>query len=154
MVCPHCKHKQSRVIDSRSTLDGTSTRRRRQCLNCFFRFTTHEVLETVPLLVIKKDKSRQKFDKEKLITIILRACGKRPLALEVFKKIVDEVELELLNKFVKEVESHKIAEITMKKLKEVDIVAYIRFASVYYEFSTADEFIEEIKKLEKTSKLN
>ena len=147
MVCPHCIAKESKVIDSRSTADGRSTRRRRECLNCGGRFTTYEIIETIPLLVIKKDNSRQRFDKEKLITMLLRACGKRPLALDVFKKIVNEVEQEILNQFVKEVPSSRVAEITMKKLKNVDIVAYIRFASVYYEFSTAEEFIKEINSL-------
>ena len=147
MVCPHCIAKESKVIDSRSTADGRSTRRRRECLNCGGRFTTYEIIETIPLLVIKKDNSRQRFDKEKLITMLLRACGKRPLALDVFKKIVNEVEQEILNQFVKEVPSFRVAEITMKKLKNVDIVAYIRFASVYYEFSTAEEFIKEINRL-------
>ena len=147
MKCPNCKGSRSRVIDSRATADGKSTRRRRECLSCFSRFTTHEFVETVPLLVIKKDKSRQRFDKEKLITMLLRACGKRPLALEVFKKIVNEVELEILNCFVKEVPSHKIAELTMKKLKKYDVVAYIRFASVYFNFSTTKEFVEEINRL-------
>lgn len=147
MVCPHCKAKESKVIDSRATADGRAIRRRRECLSCCGRFTTYEIIETIPLLVIKKDKSRQRFDKEKLITMLLRACGKRPLALDVFKKIVNEVEQEILNQFFKEVPSFKVAEITMKKLKDVDIVAYIRFASVYYEFSTAEEFIREINRL-------
>ncbi len=149
MKCPHCQGSKSRVIDSRATSDGKSTRRRRECLVCFGRFTTHEFVETVPLLVIKKDKSRQRFDKEKLITMLIRACGKRPLALDVFKRIVNEVELEILNKFVKEVPSNKIAELTMKKLKEFDAVAYIRFASVYFNFSTTKEFADEVNRLEK-----
>ena len=148
MVCPHCKCTDSRVIDSRSTSDGKSTRRRRECLNCMGRFTTYEILETVPLLVIKKDKSRQRFNKEKLITMLLRACGKRPLALDIFKNIANDVERQLLNTFQQEVPSSKVAELTMKKLREVDAVAYIRFASVYYEFSSTDEFIHEINKLE------
>ena len=152
MRCPYCKKSGSKVIDSRANAKGKSIRRRRECLNCFGRFTTYEFVETIPLLVIKKDKSRQKFDKEKLITMLLRACGKRPLALDVFKKIVNEVELEILNNFVKEVPSSKVAEITMEKLKGVDVVAYIRFASVYYEFSTAEEFIEEIKSLKDDGK--
>lgn len=149
MLCPHCKSKESRVVDSRATSDFTATRRRRECLNCSGRFTTYEFVETVPLLVVKKDGSRQRFDKEKLVTMMLRACGKRPLALDVFKNIVNEIETELLGSFVQEVDSSKIAELTMKKLKNVDVVAYIRFASVYYEFSTTLEFIKEIEKLEK-----
>ena len=148
MVCPHCKSNSSRVIDSRATAKDGSIRRRRECLNCLRRFTTYEYVETIPLLVIKKDKSRQRFDKEKLVTMILRACGKRPLALGVFTRIVDEVEHQILKCFVKEVPSEKIAEFTMKKLKEVDVVAYIRFASVYYEFSTAEEFIKVINNIE------
>ena len=147
MLCPHCKSKESKVVDSRSTADFTATRRRRECLNCSGRFTTYEFVETVPLLVVKKDGSRQRFDKEKLITMLLKACGKRPLSLKVFKKIANEVEVALLNKFIKEVDSSEIAKITMKKLKDVDVVSYIRFASVYYEFSTTDEFIAEIKRI-------
>lgn len=148
MMCPNCKAKNNRVIDSRSTADGKSTRRRRECLNCFRRFTTYEFVETISLLVIKKDNSRQRFDKEKLLAMLLRACGKRPLALDVFKNIVNEVESHLQSLFIQEVPSSKIAELTMKKLKKVDVVSYIRFASVYYEFSSTEEFIEEIKKLE------
>ena len=135
MVCPHCKGRDSKVVDSRSTSDGKSTRRRRECLSCSGRFTTYEFVETLPLLVVKKDKSRQRFDREKLITMLLRACGKRPVPLDILKNIVSEVEIELLNLFAQEVPSFKIAELTMKKLKAVDVPAYIRFASVYYEFS-------------------
>ena len=147
LVCPHCRAKESKVIDSRSTADGSQTRRRRECLSCRKRFTTYALVETVPLLVIKKDNTRQRFDKEKLVAMLLRACGKRPLALDVFKKIADDVEQQILNQFVKEVPSTKVAELTMKKLKVVDIVSYIRFASVYYEFSTAEEFIKEIERI-------
>lgn len=152
MKCPHCRGNDSKVIDSRATADGKATRRRRECLNCKGRFTTYEFVETVPLLVIKKDNSRQRFDKEKLVAMLIRACGKRPLALNVFKNIVNEVEQELLSKFVQEVPSSMVAELTMKKLKDVDAVAYIRFASVYYEFSSTEEFIKEIEKLEDVKK--
>ena len=148
MICPHCKFDDSRVIDSRSTADGKSIRRRRECLKCRFRFTTYEFVETVPLLVIKKDGSRQKFDRGKLLTMLLRACGKRPLALDILRGIVSEVEAEILNMFAQEVESSTIAELIMKKLKNMDVIAYIRFASVYYEFSTIEEFTREIKRLQ------
>ena len=148
MICPHCKFNDSRVIDSRSTSDGGSIRRRRECLKCKFRFTTYEYVETVPLVVIKKDGSRQKFDREKLLTMLLRACGKRPVALNILRSIVIEVESTLLNLFAQEVESSKIAELVMKKLKQVDVIAYIRFASVYYEFSTIEEFTQELKRLQ------
>ncbi len=147
MICPHCKFNDSRVVDSRSTADGRSIRRRRECLKCRFRFTTYEFVETIPLLVIKKDGSRQKFDREKLLTMLLRACGKRPVALNILRNIVNEVESEVLNVFAQEVASSKIAELVMKKLKQVDVIAYIRFASVYYEFSTIEAFTKEIQSL-------
>lgn len=148
MICPHCKCKESRVIDSRSTSDGGSIRRRRKCSNCSFKFTTYEYVETMPLLVIKKDGSRQKFDREKLLTMLLRACGKRPVALSVLRNIVNEVETHLLSLFAQEVNSVRIAELVMKKLKQVDVIAYIRFASVYYEFSTITEFTQELQRLQ------
>ena len=148
MICPKCNFNDSRVVDSRATMDGSSIRRRRECLSCKFRFTTYEYVETVPLLVIKKDGSRQKFDREKLLTMVLRACGKRPLALNILKNIVNKVEAQLLNLFVQEVESSKIAELVMKKLKKVDVIAYIRFASVYYEFSTIEEFMQELEQVQ------
>lgn len=148
MICPNCKFIDSRVIDSRSTSDGKSIRRRRECLKCRFRFTTYEFVETLPLLVIKKDGSRQKFDREKLLTMLLRACGKRPLALEILRGIVSDVEAQILNRFAQEVESSRIAELVMKELKKKDVIAYIRFASVYYEFSTIDEFTKELKRLQ------
>lgn len=147
MICPNCKSKKSCVVDSRSTTDNKSIRRRRECLECGFRYTTYEFIETIPLLVIKKSGARQKFDREKLLTMILRACGKRPLELKVLRNIVSEVEAEILNVFAQEVHSSKIAELVMKRLKNVDVIAYIRFASVYYEFLTIDEFTNEIRRL-------
>lgn len=147
MICPYCKSDANKVVDSRSTADGKSIRRRRECLKCLGRFTTYESIETIPILVIKKDNSRQRFNREKLISRLLIAFGKRSVALDVLKNIVFEVENELLGLFVEEVQSYKIAEITMRKLKKVDVVAYIRFASVYYEFSSVEEFMDELKKL-------
>ncbi|MDE5600441.1 MAG: transcriptional regulator NrdR [Oscillospiraceae bacterium] len=148
MVCPYCHNKDSKVIDSRSTADYRSIRRRRECLKCSGRFTTYESIETTPLIVIKKDKSHQRFDREKLITRLLRACGKRPVPFEVLQNVVIEVENELLNSFTNEVSSTQIAELTMKKLKDIDVVAYIRFVSVYHEFSSVEEFMNELQKLE------
>ena len=148
MVCPYCHNKDSKVIDSRSTADYRSIRRRRECLKCSGRFTTYESIETTPLIVIKKDKSHQRFDREKLITRLLRACGKRPVSFEVLQNVVIEVENELLNSFTNEVSSTQIAELTMKKLKDIDVVAYIRFVSVYHEFSSVEEFMNELQKLE------
>ena len=147
MLCPYCKSKESRVLDSRSTSDGKSTRRRRQCLKCSGRFTTYEAVESIPILVIKKDGSRQRFDRDKLVDRLIIAFGKRRVDLNILKNVVGEVENELASVFAEEAPSNKIAEITMKKLKKIDIVAYIRFASVYYEFSSVEEFMNELKKL-------
>ncbi len=147
MLCPYCKSKESRVLDSRSTSDGRSTRRRRQCLKCSGRFTTYEAVESIPILVMKKDGSRQRFDRDKLVARLIIAFGKRRVDLNILKNVVCEVENELASVFAEEVPSNKIAEITMKKLKKIDIVAYIRFASVYYEFSSVEEFMNELKKL-------
>lgn len=147
MICPYCKCDNNRVVNSRSASDGKSVRRRRECLNCLGRFTTYESIETIPILVIKKDNSRQKFNRDKLISRLLIAFGKRSVDLDVLKNIVFEVENELISLFLEEVQSYKIAEITMRKLKKIDVVAYIRFASVYYEFSSVEEFMEELRKL-------
>ena len=147
MICPYCKCDNNRVVNSRSASDGKSIRRRRECLKCLGRFTTYESIETIPILVIKKDNSRQKFNRDKLISRLLIAFGKRSVDLDVLKNIVFEVESELISLFLEEVQSYKIAEITMRKLKKIDIVAYIRFASVYYEFSSVEEFMEELRKL-------
>lgn len=147
MICPYCKCDKNRVVNSRSASDGKSIRRRRECLKCLGRFTTYESVETIPILVVKKDNSRQKFNRDKLISRLLIAFGKRPVDLDVLKNVAFEVENELTSLFLEEVQSYKIAEITMRKLKKIDIVAYIRFASVYYEFSSVEEFMEELRKL-------
>ena len=147
MICPYCKRDKNRVVNSRSASDGKSIRRRRECLECLGRFTTYESVETIPILVVKKDNSRQKFNRDKLISRLLIAFGKRSVDLDVLKNVVFEVENELTSLFLEEVQSYKIAEITMRKLKKIDVVAYIRFASVYYEFSSVEEFMEELRKL-------
>ncbi|WP_270739868.1 transcriptional regulator NrdR [Massilioclostridium coli] len=147
MKCPFCGYNESKVIDSRPTEEGSKIRRRRECIQCGGRFTTYELIETTPLMVIKKDHSRQPFDRQKLLNRLLRACGKRPVSIEILEKAVADIEASLLNSFVREVSSNDIAELAMQKLKDIDLVAYIRFVSVYREFSTLDEFMEELKSL-------
>lgn len=147
MKCPFCGYNESKVIDSRPTEEGSKIRRRRECIQCGGRFTTYELIETTPLMVIKKDHSRQPFDRQKLLNRLLRACGKRPASIEILEKAVADIEASLLNSFVREVSSNDIAELAMQKLKDIDLVAYIRFVSVYREFSTLDEFMEELKSL-------
>lgn len=150
MRCPTCGYEESKVVDSRSTTDGDRIRRRRKCIKCGERFTTYEMRETTPLIVIKRDQSRQVFDREKLIGRLLRACGKRPVPMEQLILAAVQIENEIMNSFITEISSQKIAELAMQKLKNIDIVAYIRFVSVYREFSSVDEFMEELRKLEQS----
>ncbi|HIS68239.1 MAG TPA: transcriptional repressor NrdR [Candidatus Gallacutalibacter stercoravium] len=147
MRCPYCGFEESKVIDSRPTDEGERIRRRRECLGCGKRFTTYEVIETVPLIVIKKDKSREAFDRNKLINGLLRACEKRPVSIETLEQIVDEIELKLQNSLDREVTSTRIGEYAMDMLKSVDEVAYVRFASVYRQFKDINTFAEELHKL-------
>jgi len=147
MKCPYCGYSESKVIDSRPTDEGERIRRRRECLNCAKRFTTYEVIETVPVVVVKKDKSREAFDRNKLLNGLLRACEKRPVPLETLERIVDEIETLLQNSLDREVPSMLIGTYAMDKLKKVDEVAYVRFASVYREFKDIDTFMDEIKSL-------
>ncbi|MBQ8403858.1 MAG: transcriptional repressor NrdR [Clostridia bacterium] len=147
MKCPKCGYTESKVVDSRPAEEGTSIRRRRECLSCQNRFTTYETVETLPLLVIKKDKTRQTFDKNKLLNGIIEACHKRPIPLEQMENIVNEIELELQNSLTHEVPSSKIGVLVMEKLKKLDDVAYVRFASVYREFKDLDTFMKELEKL-------
>lgn len=142
MKCPECGFDDSKVIDSRPTED--KIRRRRECLQCKCRFTTYEVIENIPLMVVKKDNSIEPFDRQKLIDRVLRATIKRPVQLETVEKMVDEIVNDLKNKLQKEVSSDKIGEAVLHKLKEVDDVAYIRFASVYREFDDAESFMKVI----------
>ena len=145
MKCPVCNFPDSKVVDSRPTQDGNSIRRRRECLNCQKRFTTFEILETVQIFVVKKDGSKEMFDKHKLLSGVLKACQKRPVSAE---DIVADIELELQNTLTQEVESRKLGEMVMRRLKDADKVAYVRFASVYREFKDIETFMAELKELE------
>lgn len=147
MKCPYCGYSESKVIDSRPTDEGERIRRRRECLSCAKRFTTYEVIETVPVVVVKKDKSREAFDRNKLLNGLLRACEKRPVPLETLERIVDEIETLLQNSLDREVPSTLIGTYAMDKLKKVDEVAYVRFASVYREFKDINTFMDELNKI-------
>ncbi|MEG0570725.1 MAG: transcriptional regulator NrdR [Oscillospiraceae bacterium] len=149
MKCTFCGYLESKVSDSRPSEDGSRIRRRRECLSCGARFTTYEIVETIPLMVIKKDNTRQPFNSQKLVTAILRACGKRPVSVETIENLVSEIEYNFSNLMAKEIKSTEIAELVMQKLKSIDQVAYVRFASVYKEFSDIDEFMIELKTLKK-----
>ena len=150
MKCPFCFYEESKVIDSRPTDEGERIRRRRECLKCGKRFTTYEVIETVPVIVIKRDKSRQVFDRSKILSGLLRACEKRPVSIETLEKIVDEMEFTLQNSPDREVPSERIGELAMEKLKDMDEVAYVRFASVYRQFQDIQTFMDELKSMMKT----
>ena len=147
MKCPYCSATDTRVIDSRPAEDGSSIRRRRCCDECGKRFTTYEKIETIPLIVIKKDNVREQYDRAKIEGGILRACHKRPVSVDTITKIVDEVETEIFSFEEKEVSSDRIGEIVMEKLKDVDAVAYVRFASVYREFKDVETFLDELNKM-------
>ena len=142
-----CGHTESKVIDSRPTDEGASIRRRRECLACGKRFTTYETIETVSVMVVKKDKSREAFDREKLLKGLLRACEKRPVPVKQLENLVDEVESTVLNMLEREVTSEAIGEMVMERLKKIDDIAYIRFASVYRQFRDIDSLNEEVSKL-------
>ena len=145
MNCPFCGHTETRVLDSRP--HDERIRRRRECLGCGKRFTTYEIIETVPVVVVKKDKSREAFDRNKLLNGLLRACEKRPVPLETLERIVDEIETLLQNSLDREVPSTLIGTYAMDKLKKVDEVAYVRFASVYREFKDINTFMDELNKI-------
>lgn len=145
MKCPYCSNPDTRVIDSRPAEDNNSIRRRRSCDECGKRFTTYEKVETIPLIVIKKDNNREQFDRSKIESGVLRACYKRPISAEQIKETLDAIELEVINREEKEIPSTKIGEIVMMKLKDLDPVAYVRFASVYREFKDVNTFMEELK---------
>ena len=149
MKCPYCGYDESRVIDSRPTDEGERIRRRRECLKCGKRFTTYEVIETVPIIVIKKDKSRESFDRNKLLNGLLRACEKRPVSIDTLERVVDEIEGSLQNSLDREVPSSLIGKYAMEKLKTIDEVAYVRFASVYREFKDIATFKEELDRMMK-----
>lgn len=147
MKCPYCGNIDTRVIDSRPADDGTSIRRRRSCDACSKRFTTYEKVETIPLIVIKKDQNREQYDRSKIEAGVLRACHKRPVSAEQIHELVDSVETELFNREEREIPSCVIGEIVMDKLKDLEAVAYVRFASVYREFKDVNTFMDELKKM-------
>lgn len=152
MKCIYCGHSESKVIDSRAGDDGATIRRRRECLSCAKRFTTYEKVESIPLMVIKKDGSRQSFRREKIIDGLVRACEKRPVSLKQIEDLTNEIESKFYNSFEREIPSEKIGETIMEKLKKLDEVAYVRFASVYRQFKDVNTFIKEIEKLIEDSK--
>ena len=147
MKCPYCGKDNNRVVDSRSTDDNSSIRRRRICDACGKRFTTYEKVEAIPLIVIKKDRTREQYDRAKLTAGIMRACYKRPVPIQKINETIDQAETDIFNLDQKEVESSEIGEIVMDHLKDLDAVAYVRFASVYREFKDVNTFMDELKKL-------
>ena len=147
MKCPFCGFEESKVIDSRPTDEGQRIRRRRECLKCGKRFTTYEIIESLPIIVIKKDKSRETFNRDKLMTGLLRACEKRPVSIDTLDSMIDDIETNLQNSLDREVSSEKIGELVMEKLKKIDEVAYVRFTSVYRQFKDINTFMKELNKL-------
>jgi transcriptional repressor NrdR len=147
MRCPYCSYSESKVIDSRPAEEGTTIRRRRECLSCGKRFTTYEIMERLPLLVVKRDGSRQSFDRMKVINGMVKACEKRPVSADDIEKVADEIEQELQSSLEREVSSAQIGEMIMDRLKDLDQVAYVRFASVYRQFKDINTFLEELNKL-------
>ena len=147
MRCPYCSHPESKVIDSRPAEEGSSIRRRRECLACHKRFTTYETMECLPIMVVKKDGSRQSFDRNKVMAGLIRACEKRPVPYSVLENMVMEIEQVLQNKMEREISSSEIGELVMERLKKIDDVSYVRFASVYRQFKDINTFISELSKL-------
>ena len=148
MKCPFCGYTEDKVIDSRPTDEGTAIRRRRECLKCAKRFTTYEKIESTPIVVIKKDKTRQVFDRNRILNGLLKACDKRSVSVEQLESLIDEIESHIHNSFQREITTQEIGEMVMEKLKKLDEVAYVRFASVYRQFKDIDTFMEELKKLQ------
>ena len=147
MKCPYCGYSESKVIDSRPADENSSIRRRRECLSCGKRFTTYETVESLPMVVVKKDGSRQSFDRSKILNGMIRACEKRPVPLAELEKIAEEIEQDLQNSMEREVSTEAIGEKVMERLRDVDQVAYVRFASVYRQFKDIDTFMAELNKL-------
>ena len=147
MKCPYCGFKESKVVDSRPADEGSSIRRRRECLSCERRFTTYETMESLPMVVIKKDGSRQTFDRRKVLNGMIRACEKRPVPLAELERLTDEIEQTLQNSLERELSTETLGEQVMEKLKSVDEVAYVRFASVYRQFKDINTFMAELNKL-------
>lgn len=147
MKCPYCSHVETKVVDSRPTEDGTSIRRRRECLKCGKRFTTYEIIENIPVLVIKKDGSREPFNKRKMLNGLLRACEKRPVSLNELEDLVEDIEKSVYNSLDQEITSKKLGEMVMNKLRDIDEVSYVRFASVYRQFKDINTFMDELNKI-------
>ena len=147
MKCPFCFNDESKVVDSRSTDDNTTIRRRRECTKCNKRYTTYEKIEDIPILVVKRDLTRENFNKEKIVNGLIIACQKRPVSRKQIEKIAEEIEKKISNNMLTEIESEKIGEMVMKRLKEIDEISYVRFASVYRQFKDINTFLEEIKNL-------
>ncbi|MBR5773266.1 MAG: transcriptional regulator NrdR [Clostridia bacterium] len=147
MKCPFCGYEESKVVDSRPTDEGERIRRRRECIQCAKRFTTYEIIESIPLIVVKKDKSREQFDRNKLLAGMLRACEKRPVAIATLEAAISDIELRLQNSLDREITTTYIGELAMDKLKGIDEVAYVRFASVYRQFKDINTFMDELAKL-------
>lgn len=145
MRCPHCNYKEDKVVDSRATQEGSAIRRRRECLKCGKRFTTYEYIEEISLMVIKKDGRREHFDRKKVLAGIMKACEKRPISIEKMEEIATQVEHAIQKKSDQEVSSSRIGELVIEKLKALDDVAYVRFASVYRQFKDVGQFMEELK---------
>jgi transcriptional repressor NrdR len=150
MKCPYCSHSESKVVDSRPTDEGASIRRRRECLACGKRFTTYETVESLPMVVVKKDGSRETFDRTKILTGMLKACEKRPVPIARLERAAGDIEQRLLNALSREVKTDYIGELVMEHLRAIDEVAYVRFASVYRQFKDIDHFMAELNKLLKT----
>jgi len=147
MKCPYCSHQEDKVIDSRPTDEGATIRRRRECLGCQKRYTTYEKVEYMPLMVIKKDKSRQPYSREKLMNGILRACEKRPVSVDRIDQLIDNIESQIYSTLEREVTSTAIGEKVMEELRNLDEVAYVRFASVYRQFKDINTFMDELQKI-------
>lgn len=147
MRCPFCAFEESKVVDSRSTDDNTTIRRRRECLNCNKRYTTYEKIEDIPILVVKRDSTRENFNKEKIINGLIIACQKRPISRKQIEELTDDIEKTISNKMITEVESKTIGEMVMERLKDLDEISYVRFASVYRQFKDINTFLEEIRNL-------
>ena len=147
MKCPHCGYQESKVVDSRHSEDGMSIRRRRECLSCQRRFTTYETVEILPILVVKRDNSRQPFDRNKILNGMLRACEKRPVPMQALEDAVNEIESLVQNSLEREITTQYIGELVMERLKRLDEVAYVRFASVYRQFKDIHSFMQELNKI-------
>jgi len=145
--CPYCEYQESKVVDSRPTDEGQAIRRRRECISCGKRFTTYEKIEELPIVVVKKDGNRQVYDRNKLMNGIIKACEKRPVSMSSIEQIVDDIEKTIFNSLENEISSTQIGELVMNKLKDIDEVAYVRFASVYRQFKDVNSFMDELKKI-------